>query len=105
MTLSTYFVSFRIAPTIVDGRHPEDRHRSVVERARGKASFWDASLSFIMTQSTLLTPEFGAHVTADLSRDHDILIAFDPGDMSLCYFGPIEQENVLKSFFDIRIRV
>ncbi len=105
MTFSTYFVSFRIAPLTIAGLRPEDRHRSVIERARGQAAFWGESLSFFMTQSTMLTPEFGAHVTADLSRTHDILVAFDPGDMSLCYFGPIEQEHALKSFFDIRIRV
>ncbi len=105
MTLSTYFVTFRIAPITINGIRPEDRYRSVIERARGQGSFWEESLSFIMTQSTLLTPEFGAHVSADLSRAHDVLIAFDPTDMSMCYFGPIEQEHALKSFFDIRIRV
>lgn len=63
------------------------------------AGFWDATTSFIIAQSPLNTEVFAAALAKGLSAKHDMLVVFDPTDMSMSYFGVVNAPDVLCTFF------
>ena len=62
--------------------------------------FWDATTSFLLVNSTLHTEAFAKKLSAGLDATHDMLVVFDPSDMSLAYFGAVNEPIVLASFFN-----
>lgn len=97
--LCKYCISFRIADKTVNGKTYEDRWQSIMSAVRGTNGFWDGTTSFVMAESTLNTKAFAETASAGLSAAHDQLIVFDPGDMSMAYFGAVVHPHVLGSFF------
>lgn len=98
--MSTYCVSFRIADRVVNGQSYESRRERLVENAYdGSDGFWDGTTSFLLVGSNLGTDEFAAKVCRGMSSQHDIVVVFDPADMSMAYFGPAPNPDVLGSFF------
>lgn len=51
-----------------------------------------------LVESNLDTYAFGARAAQGLAHE-DLVLVFDPEDMSACYFGPVEDEGVLRTFF------
>jgi hypothetical protein len=104
--MSIYCVAFRIADKSVSGRTYNDRRQSVEDAIVTKdQGFWDELASFYLVESHLRTQDFAKKASASLSVADDLLVVFDPSDMSVGYFGKFEGENVLKSFFKHSSRV
>jgi len=96
----TYCVTFRIADRTVNGKTYAERREMLIENARKeKGGFWEETTSFLLVESSLTTPEFAKRTCTDLSLEHDLVLVFDPSDMSASYYGALEHLDVLKSFF------
>ncbi|MEJ5081046.1 hypothetical protein [Ochrobactrum sp. MYb379] len=97
----TYVISFRIADKTVGGKTYGERRESLMEAAFTKGlGYWDATTSFLLVNSTLNTEAFAKKLSAGLDANHDMLVVFDPSDMSLAYFGAVMEPRVLASFFN-----
>jgi hypothetical protein len=98
--VSTYCVTFRIGDVTVGGMTYADRRLKLLDNIRSKGmGYWEETTSFALVESSLDTPSFAAKACEGLSRNADMVVVFDPSDMSACYFGPIKHEDVLRSFF------
>ncbi len=98
--MSTYCVTFRIANKTVAGKTYSDRYSALTDNLHeGSDGYWSEPTSFILVGSTLDTNAFAKKAVKGLSDKEDMLFVFDPEDMSACYFGAVEREDVLKSFF------
>ncbi|MDP9872348.1 hypothetical protein J2S88_000541 [Agrobacterium tumefaciens] len=98
--MSTYCVAFRIAAKSVNGRSYEERRDSVIDAIYAKGEgYWDELTSFFIVTSPLSTKQFAERASAGLSREDDLLLAFDPGDMSSAYFGNFQHTEAMASFF------
>jgi hypothetical protein len=95
-----YFVTFRIADKTVGGKSYTDRYETLIDNVyvEGNA-YWDETTSFLIVGSPLDTNTFLAKACKGLSANDDIVVAFDPTDMSAAYFGPIKHPDVLETFF------
>ncbi|AVH44013.1 hypothetical protein [Agrobacterium tumefaciens] len=98
--MSTYCVAFRIAAKTVNGKTYEERRNSVIDAIYAKGEgYWDELTSFFLITSSLSTWAVAKKASAGLSAADDVLIVFDPEDMSLGHFGAFEHPDVLKWFF------
>ena len=97
---STYCITFRIADKTVGGKTYADRRQMLMHNARTKGlGFWEETTSFVLTESAMNTWDFADKVCSGLSAANDIVVVFDPSDMSMAYFGPVAAPDVLRSFF------
>lgn len=96
---SQYCVTFRIRNATVGGKTYQDRRDSIIENADEGIGLWSDPTSFLLIASELDTISFAKNVVRGLSKQHDMAFVFDPEDMSACYFGAVENEDVLLSFF------
>lgn len=104
--MNTYCVSFRIAAETVGGKTYDERWESLVLAARkADAGFWDGTTSFFLVESGLDTNAFAKSLTAGLSKSQDMLVVFDPADMSMAYFGAVKETAALESFFKFRTKL
>ncbi|QQA43925.1 hypothetical protein [Pelagovum pacificum] len=94
-----YCVTFRIANMTVNGKSYHERYGSILENADEGKGFWAEPTSFLLIASDLSTEPFSRKVVQGLSKQHDMAFIFDPSDMSACYFGAVEHEAILLSFF------
>ena len=95
-----YFITFRISDKTIKGLTYENRRQSLIDAAKkAGGGYWEETTSFILTQSPLHTAPFTQSLSKKLSHNHDLIVVFDPSDMSSCYFGNLEYIAVLKSFF------
>ena len=100
MATSNYCVTFRIANKTVGGKTYDERRLSLVENVRENGrGYWEDTTSFFLVESSLNTPTFAARASKGLSATDDMVVVFDPADMSACYFGAVRHADVLKSFF------
>src|SRR5436190_14110180 len=100
--MATYAVTFRIADKTIGGKTYEDRYQQLVENVRTKdAGYWEETTSFFLVESRLSTDAFSKSATRGLSATDDLVVVFDPGDMSAAYFGPVKHTDVLGSFFRV----
>ncbi|MCS0463778.1 MULTISPECIES: hypothetical protein [Rhizobium] len=97
--MDNYFISFRIASKTAGGKTYDQRREALVEAVHSDSGFWDGTTSFLAVSSPLNTGAFAKQAASALSRDDDMLIVFDPADMSMAYFGQVEHADVLESFF------
>jgi hypothetical protein len=98
--MSTYCVTFRLLNQTIDGKTYDDRRQSILDGVYQKgAGYWEETTSFLMVESALDTNAFAAKASNGLSAKHDMLVAFDPSDMSVAYFGAIKSPDILGSFF------
>jgi hypothetical protein len=97
--MSTYCVTFRVANRTVGGMTYDERRNSIIEAIYSGQGYWDETTSFILVNSGLQTQAFTRKASAGLSANDDLLVAFDPDDMSAAYFGDLKEEDVLASFF------
>lgn len=98
--MSTYFVAIRIANKTVNGDTYDERRQSVINNIYDEGQgYWDEMTSLFILNSDLSTSALARQAASGLSEDDDLLIVFDPEDMSLAYFGPFEHPLVLTSFF------
>ena len=97
--MATYAVTFRIGDVTVGGQSYQDRRTRLIENVRKEnGGYWEETTSFFFVESSLNTPQFGARAVGGLSASHDMVVLFDPQDMSACYFGNIKHTDVLLSF-------
>lgn len=97
--MSNYSVTFRIANIAVNGLTYSERRERLIENIRTEdLGYWDGTTSFFFVESTMSTYDFGHHAVQGLSSRDDMVVIFDPSDMSACYFGQVESEEVLLSF-------
>ena len=98
--MSDYSVTFRISDKTVGGKSYEERRKSLIESAYSKDSgYWEETTSFILVGSALSTDAFTAKICKGLSAAEDMVLVFDPVDMSASYFGALRHVDVLRSFF------
>ncbi|NQV58971.1 MAG: hypothetical protein HQ502_04845 [Alphaproteobacteria bacterium] len=98
--MSTYCITFRIANRTVSGKTYNQRREALVENAQKEnLGYWEETTSFLLVESSLDTNAFSKRVRSGLSEADDLLVVFDPSDMSACYFGAIDNLGVLESFF------
>jgi hypothetical protein len=98
--MATYAITFRIGNVTVNGKTYDERRAALVDSARTEGmGYWDETTSFFMVESLKSTDALGRAVSASLSAKHDMVVVFDPADMSACYFGAVKYEEVLRSFF------
>ncbi len=97
--MSTYFVTFRVAHQTVGGSTYDERRQSIIDAVYTEHGYWEETTSFLIVDSSLNTKSFAANASQGLNANHDLLVAFDPDDMSVAYFGAIEHPDVLASFF------
>ncbi len=98
--MATYFLSFRIADKTVGGKTYNERREAMIDAVYTKGNgFWDGTTSFIIVNSSLNTSSIAAKAAAPLSKADDMLIVFDPEDMSMVHFGKVDHPAILKSFF------
>lgn len=100
-----YIVTFRIADKSIGGRSYRERYDGLDNELRQGDGFWYDTTSFFVVGSNEDTYTFGRRLCRQLSSSADMLFTFDPHDMSACYFGTIEAEDVLLSFFPKAIRI
>lgn len=104
--MANHFLSFRIADKTVNGKSYAERRQGMIDAVITKGhGFWDGTTSLIMVESPLDTSTFAARAGASLSKNDDMLIAFDPSDLSMAYLGAVGDEDILKSFFKISKRI
>ncbi|BCH60404.1 hypothetical protein RvVAR0630_30280 [Agrobacterium vitis] len=104
--MAYYCISFRIADQTAVGRSYDQRRKGLMEAAHAqKKGLWDSTTSFILAESTFDTVNFAKSVCADLSPQHDMAVVFDPSDMSMCYFGQVNEADILKSFFRVSQKI
>jgi hypothetical protein len=97
---SSYCVTFRIADKNINGKSYDDRRQSIIDAVRVQGlGFWEETTSFFLMESNLDTNTFAKQASAGLSANDDMLVAFDPSDMSAAYFGAMAHPAVLASFF------
>jgi len=102
MPASNYCVTFRIANQIVNGRTYSDRYSDFISDLREESmGFWDGTTSFFLVESRLNTYDFAERACRRLSERHDIVIIFDPSDMSAVQFGPVPEAEILASFLPL----
>ncbi|MBZ6076201.1 hypothetical protein [Microvirga puerhi] len=94
-----YCLTFRIAEQTVGGKTPSERRQRLIDNVYSTNGFWAEPTSFMLVNSGLSTSELAKKACAGLSASHDLVFVFDPEDMSACYFGPVKEVDVLKSFF------
>lgn len=97
--MAEYCITFRIKNQTVGGKTYQDRYNSIVENANEGLGMWNEPTSFLLIASDSDTSSFSRKVVAGLNEQHDMAFIFDPADMSACYFGDVESEDVLLSFF------
>ncbi len=98
--MSTYCVTFRIADGTVGGKTYEERRQSIIDAVYPKGGgYWEETTSFILVNSDLNTHDFAKKASSGLNVANDMLVAFDPSDMSAAYFGAVKHPDVLTSFF------
>jgi hypothetical protein len=98
--MANYFITFRIADRTVGGKTYDERRQQLMDNVYTKGQgFWVETTSFVIAASTLNTWQFGTKAVQGLSASDDIVVVFDPADMSMGYFGPIQDVEVLRSFF------
>lgn len=98
--MSTYCVTFRIANKSAAGKTYDERRQQLIENVRSKdQGYWEETTSFLLVESTLDTFAFGIKASQGLSAADDLVVVFDPTDMSAAYFGALKEAEVLASFF------
>jgi hypothetical protein len=97
--MSTYCITFRIADKLVSGKTYAERYQQLVDNVYTDSGYWDETTSFLLVSSELSTPAFATKACKGLSAKDDIVVVFDPSDMSACYFGPVNHPDVLATFF------
>jgi hypothetical protein len=97
--MSTYCITFRIADKTINGKTYDERYQQLVDNVHTDSGYWDETTSFLLISSDLSTPAFAAKACKGLSAKDDIVVVFDPSDMSASYFGPVKHPDVLASFF------
>lgn len=100
MANSNYCATFRIADKSVNGKSYSDRYNALISAMRSEGmGYWEETTSFFVVESPHNTTEITARGARSLSAADDLLLVFDPTDMSACYFGTLEHVDVLRSFF------
>ncbi len=94
-----YCLSYRIADKSANGKSYAERRQQLVDNVYSDNGFWEETTSFIIVNSELSTLAFAEKACTGLSAADDLVIVFDPEDMNAAYFGPLEHEAVLASFF------
>ena len=98
--MPSYCVTFRIANETISGKTYDQRRQSIVDAVYTKGSgYWDETTSFFLVDSELNTLDFAKWASSGLSASKDMLVAFDPSDMSMAYFGAVKHTEVVASFF------
>lgn len=97
--MANYSISFRISDKTIGGRTYDERRKSLVENANSGSGYWEETTSFILVHSALSTEALTAKICKGLSAADDMVLVFDPQDMSACYFGALRHTDVLRSFF------
>jgi hypothetical protein len=97
--MSTYCITFRIADRTAGGKTYDDRYQQLVDNVYTDTGYWDETTSFMLVSSGLSTPAFAAKACQGLSAQDDIVVVFDPTDMSASSFRPLKHPDVLSSFF------
>ena len=96
----TYCVTFRIAEKTVSGKTYNDRYNALIENVRTDGmGYWEETTSFFLVESNLSTDEIAQDAARALSAKDDMLLVFDPSDMSASYFGAFKYVEVLRGFF------
>jgi len=96
----TYCVTFRIADKTVGGKTYADRYQQLIENVHTQGyGYWEETTSFLLAQSGLNTTDFAQKAVKGLSATDDLVVVFDPSDMSAVYFGPLKHGDVLRGFF------
>lgn len=95
----TYCITFRIAYKVVAGRSYTVRRQTLIDNASSEGmGCWDEATSFILAGSRFSTSDFAERVCRGLSVADDMVVVFDPVDMSASYFGALQHVEVLHSF-------
>lgn len=104
--MSYYFITFRIADGAADRMSYENRYEALmenIEKARA-GGYWSGTTSFIAMESTLDTSALCKTLCEGLSAK-DMVVTFDPSDMSMAYFGDVSDPDILGSFFQTTKKV
>jgi hypothetical protein len=100
--MSTYCVTTRIANKSVGGKTYDERRSQLIQNMYEKGKgWWEETTSFYLVESYLDTNSFALKASNGLSKSDDLIVVFDPSDMSAAYFGPLAQTDVLRSFFRV----
>ena len=95
----TYAVTFRIEDKTVAGRSYSERYNDFMDEIRSKGlGFWSDTTSFMFVESEEDTGTFAKRIVRHLSKSNDMVVIFDPSDMSSRYFGKVEYPDTLSSF-------
>jgi hypothetical protein len=95
-----YCIAFRIAYKVVAGKSYSERRQTLIDNASAEGiGYWDETSSFIVAGSRFSTTDFAERVSRGLSIADDMVVVFDPADMSASYFGTLQHVDVLRSFF------
>ena len=98
--MANYCVTFRIADKAVGGKTSVDRRQALIDNADdGSEGYWEETTSFLLVGSRLSIPTFTLKICKGLSAADDMVIVFDPRDMSAAYFGAVKHVDVVRSFF------
>jgi len=99
--MATYCVTFRISEEVVGTADYQERYDTLMQNADAviKGGHWAETTSFFLMESTLLTQDLCKQLAKGLSKSKDLLVVFDPADMSVAYFGAVEHPEALCSFF------
>lgn len=96
---SNYYVTFRIADKTVGGKTYAERRKALIDNVYSQEfGYWEETTSFIIVGSSLDTNAFAAKACKGLSQADDLVVVFDPVDMSAAYFGALQHPDVLRSF-------
>ena len=103
--MQQYYVTFRISDATVANRTYDDRYVDLINTLHAaQAGFWSETTSFVIVESELDIKSFSQRSAKVLSKE-DILLVFDNSGNSACYFGAVEQSDVLESFFPNTLKI
>lgn len=94
-----YCITFRLANKTIGGKTYDERRQQLIDNVETGNGYWDETTSFILVTSPLDTNAITKKASNGLSKTDDMVVVFDPTDMSAGYFGPLKHVDVLKSFF------
>ena len=99
--MAYYAVTFRIADKTIGNATYTERRQRLIDNVMAGMGYWEETTSFFLVESPLDTLSFGQKAVGGLSARDDMVVIFDIGDQSGCYFGPVKHADVLTSFLPL----
>jgi hypothetical protein len=94
--MSSYWVTFRIHNSTVNGETYEDRYDSLTGAIKLMGTHWDVPTSYIVFENPGSIDDVRRILTADLAEDYDVLMIGQVGVQSARIWGTNPDADIFK---------